>query len=69
MTKGDIDFLRELQYELNTQENDGQAEPRFGVYVKRSRDTYEERYKEVCTITTKQQEYDRRKDFLEDRQR
>ena len=43
--------------------------PAFGVYVKRSRDTYEERYKEVYTITTEQQEYDRRKDFLEGRQR
>lgn len=29
MKQEDIDFLRELQYELNTQENDGQAEPRF----------------------------------------
>ena len=29
MKKEDIEFLRELQHELNTQEHDGQASPRF----------------------------------------
>ena len=29
MKKEDIDFLRELQHELNTQENDGQTAPRY----------------------------------------
>lgn len=29
MKKEDIEFLRELQHELNTQENDGQASPRY----------------------------------------
>lgn len=29
MKKEDIEFLRELQHELNTQETDGQAAPRF----------------------------------------
>lgn len=29
MKKEDIEFLRELQHELNTQETDGQAQPRY----------------------------------------
>lgn len=29
MTKEDIEFLRDLQHELNTQPNDGNADPVF----------------------------------------
>lgn len=36
MKKEDIEFLRELQHELNTQETDGQASPRYwGIVEKR----------------------------------
>lgn len=43
MKKEDIEFLRELQHELNTQETDGQANPRFwGVLEEREVPTSED---------------------------
>lgn len=42
MKKEDIEFLKELQHELNTQETDGQAAPRFwGIEEDHSVMTYE----------------------------
>lgn len=40
MTKEDLDFLKELQHELLTQDNDGQAAPRFwGIRERKERIT------------------------------
>ena len=38
MTKEDIEFLKDLQHEINTQETDGQADPRFWVVNQSKRD-------------------------------
>lgn len=38
MTKEDIDFLKELQNELKTQDNDSQASPRFWVVAENNRE-------------------------------
>lgn len=35
MTKEDIEFLKDLQYELNTQENDGNADPLYWGIMER----------------------------------
>lgn len=42
MTKEDVEFLIELQHELNTQDNDGQADPRFwGIIEEKDVPCYE----------------------------
>jgi hypothetical protein len=68
MTKEDIEFLKDLQHELNTQPNDGNADPVFWVVAENNKEYgYEEGYADdvvVCNVST-DETWDNSDEFLE----